>query len=742
MIKNLKKTQIGIFVIISVILVLGAIFLFSYKSDKINLFTDEKSSYKINEFVKSCLETETKIAVNKIGLHGGWFYTNENMKFANSDNPKQLNERSQGIDYFGIKIPYWYYYDDFNEEFKINIPEYDSENRNSIRGQVKRYIEENLEKDCLNSFKDFENIYDITYEPKEIKVNVIFDDEDIKLEMNLPLRIDEKNSNNSEFIENFKVKTQNKLWIPYHLAKDIVLSENNNSFLEYRILSLIEPYKTYETRDLLPPDYGFSLKYDYNPWNLRKVEKLYKEIVSLNIGYIQFLNTDFKERRLPQGLEDNNFAKALNSINTQDYLTKSSDTINKQPNIFKRYKNYNVKTKYETFFPTSFSIKPSLGDIILLPKTEAFINLIPLFLTEYVASYKVTMPILFEIKNTEYKNDNFVFNLLIETNIDHNSPLKDNIDFNFNLDDIKNEYSGTKTLICDPVQFISKPIKINITDPLVNGKRECDRDNPDYSRLNGYCNIPESGVEDAIVTFDCKGLANCFIGETKLNNINRFNNITELSFRLPVNCNPGILTIEKYGYQKLVFENLDPNFETEIDLGEHIMSSSKKINLSVDLIYSDSFGSGHSIPEGNNRGFLIFENLENRDFVKVIEFTREDQYHLEIDLLPGNYSIQGYLITDDKILIPEETKKFKTGLFGKSKKVKLPEINLDSWIIAGLELKNFEVTVKDLLTKNKLEVHLIDYGVPDSYDTLTKISNTMGNIKDLSISNLPKFTNQ
>lgn len=740
MIKKSLKSQIGIFVVIGVILVLGAIILFSYKSDVIKIFNDEKSSYKINEFIESCLDSQSEIAINKIGERGGWFYPKDNIIFAEFDKPDQFNQIAKGFDYFGIKIPYWYYYDDTSDnqnKFKTNIPEYDSEDRSSLKNQLKRYLEEHLERDCIKSFRSYEKIYDIRYEPREIKVDVVFDDEDIKLSMNLPLEINEINTNNTEFVEDFKLTLDNKLWIPYHLAKDIVNSENRDSFLEYEILEMIEPYKSKDSRDLLPPDYAYSLEYDYNPWDLRKVELLFKQIVSSNIGYTQFTNTDYIEMSIPQGLEDNEFAQAVTSMNTKDFISDTSEFIN-IPKIFKRYKEYRVTTSYETFFPTSFSISPSLGNIILLPKPDSVINLIPIFFTEYVASYKATLPILLEIKNTELKNDDFVFNLLIETNIDHNTALKDNIDFEslLNISEFSATEGGiempTKTLICDPTQFISEPISINISDPLVQGTRVCNRDR--YSRANNYCNIPESGIEGAIVSFNCKGLANCFIGQTTINGESRYNNITVLNFRLPINCNPGTLTIEKFGYEKIVIENLDPNFDTPINLGNYNMSSPKKFNLSVDLVNPGISTADHSIPVGNNSGFIIFENKENPDFVKVVEISRDNQYDLDVELLPGHYNINAFLMTEDKHIIPAETKG-GGGIFGK--KVKLPQINLSAWMYGMLKLDNFEITTKDLLEKNKIYLHIIDFGVPTSYEELEGVSDNLDDVDELSLNHRP-----
>jgi len=723
---RVNKAQISMFVIIATIIVIAFIFFLSLNLNSVPIFKDDTSSYKVKEFVDSCLDLESKKAVELIGEHGGWLY-HSNLLFTDRAKPKQFNKRTQGLNFLEKQeIPYWYYFDDSNGVFKTNIPDYDEDTRYSIKNQIKKYVDDNLEKNCLQSFHAFDKVYTINFEPKEINSKVEFIDDKIEVSLVLPLEIIEENTNNTEYISKFKNNIYNELRVPYNLAKDIVTAEANSSFIEKRILQFIVPYQDSNTRDLLPPFYDFKVKYDFKPWNLKKTIPLVEQIISSNIDSIGFYSTDFTPPKVPPGLENNQFARSFVQVHLKDYLSQTSKTKINDPNLFKEYKNYQVKTNYiPKLFPSSISISPSSGDVILLPRPQAVINLIPFFFTEYTAVYQMTLPILFEIKSPN--SPNFVFNLAIESNIDYNTPLAENRILNLNKD--KFNLDSGKSLICDPPQFISDFVTLNITDPLSGGKRF-------YDQKKRKFNMGETGVDGAIVNFDCSGLSTCFIGETK-----EVDNKTQLKFRLPINCNPGTLEIYKYGHKRLTFKNLDPTLNQPINLGEVKMPSKRTLPLKIELQDYDAskYAQGKRIGR-NESAFLIFENLEDNEVVEVVEITYQNQDKLNISLLPGNYSLQGFVISNKAFTIPSEEICYNTGvIFSKKKCQTLPKIDLDAWVRASIEIGRFEVPLNTLVSRKEFVVNIIDFGIPNSYSALEDLSSQMGDLKKLSTGFEPYF---
>lgn len=724
-----KKSQISIFIAIAIILVLliGVVFYFS--SGGLNIWETEKSSYKVREFVEDCMELEAREGVEKIAKAGGWLYHPE-MTFTDRSKPEQYNKVAKGLSFLEVQnIPYWYYFDDANEAFVINIPEFATDREYSIKNQLKKYIDDNLEKNCLQSFIAFESIYQINYEPKEIDSNVEFENSKIKISLDLPMEIVELNTEgSSEYIDFFNKEMDNRLETPYYLLRDIVIAEAKSSFVEHRMIHFMNAYQSSNPvarEETLPPFYDFRMDYDFKPWDLQKSEDLFKQILNSNLGLIQFLNTNYETYSVPEGLEDNEFAVSFSNLYTKDYISEHSLAMTEKPDVFNDFKNYQVETIYEPFFPMYFSVSPSAGNIILLPRPEAIINILPFFFTEYVSVYEIASPIMFVVDDNPY--DTFEFSAVIEANIDYNTPKAENRNYGFET--VNLNLDEGKSLICDPPQFISEYVKLEIADPVLNGERKVNYNTRQF-------NMPEGGVEDAIISFDCKGISQCFIGETE---VNATTNKTELKFRLPINCNPGRLEIYKYGHEKLVFENLNPNLNSEIDLGKHYMSSKKKVETKIKMIQrgDSKFSSGRSLGT-NDKAFIIFQHKTSEDMVAVAEITRENQYDIELDLLPGNYTVQGFVIYDKATNIPSEEICYKTGLFSEDCQT-LPAIELGAWVRGGIELDNFEVPVGPLLGDEVLYINLVDFGVPNTYSALQGMSDTLGDLKDESKNKEPYF---
>jgi hypothetical protein len=719
--KGQKKAQLGIFIVLGAILVLLAVLALSFSGDSIPLFSDQKPSAPIKDFVESCIELQSQTGIERLGYTGGWLYSQGQIP-TNRAHPEELNQRATALSILEREeIPYWYYYDDSSETFSFNIPEYDSEQEFSMRMQLRRYIEETLEERCLQSFETFSQSYDITYDPEELEVEVEFSDDLITTQVFLPLEIDVLNTNSSELITSFEVETENLLYVPYHLAREITLAEAESSFVERRILNFLAPYQTSDSRDLLPPFYDFEVTFDFRPWILPDVETLMKQIVNTHISKIQFLNTDAQVNELPEDLRGNEFAESLNSLYTKDYLSETSELKEEDSRLFRAFQNYEVKPKYELIYPSFISIAPGMGDQILLPRPEAVIELIPFFFTEYVSVYEMTLPVVFELKESNAQ-DAFVFNLALETNIDHNAPLAENFVLNLDLEALN--LQASRSLICDPSQFISQPVYLNISDPINFGNRNVEG--------------PSSEIEDAYVTFECKGITSCFVQQSEASISS--DDKTQLQFRLPINCDPGTLEVYKYGHKTLLFEDLDPNLESPINLGEHEMPSEKELNVEIKLLDATAsrFDTGERMSE-NQRAFIIFQHVEDEKIIQVMEVNGENQDELSLRLSTGNYSIQSFLIYEDPIVIPEEQICYEKGLFGGTECETLPSFTLDSWVNGGLELEAFEIDTNELLGRDKLVINLISTGLPNSYNSLQEMSDNLGSIDVLSSGREPYF---
>lgn len=230
------------------------------------------------------------------------------------------------------------------------------------------------------------------------------------------------------------------------------------------------------------------------------------------------------------------------------------------------------------------------------------------------------------------------------------------------------------------------------------------------------------------------------MGETNINGKYKIKNITQLRFRLPLNCNPGTLEVYKQGYKKLVFGNLNPTLEEEINLGEVHMDSKKPFKLHVKKIEAnDNRRSNGKSFDTNEYGFLIFSNLEDDSIIEVVEIDKENQYNLTIDLMPGNYSIEGFIIYNKTFIIPEEEICYETGLFSSEECEVIPEIEFKSWVKGGIEIERFETNFPQLFATNHVYVNFIDMGIPENYDELKILSSVMSDLKGISQNKEPYF---
>ena len=385
-----KKSQVSMFIIIGIIIIICSVAFISFTDYDIDIFTDEKSSTKVKEFVESCLELETNRALEGIGNRGGWLYP-QGISYAPLElEEKQLLDdpsvkRAVGVDYKfnsnSFEIPYWYYYDS-DEEFKDNIPPYNNpDDPDSIQNQMERYIEENIER-CFRNFNVFEDVYDVEYDIIEINVDVELPNKESKeifVSLELPIHIDEITSEGKEYVDFFSFETENVLYIPYLLARDVVAAEDKTAFLEHKIISFMNPYETTDDRDGLPPKYAFKLGYDFDPWSVSDIANEVKRIISSNLFLVKDTNTYYEEIEPPSELESSEFANAvLNRIHTKDYLSQHSILLRDgEKRLFKRFKDYKLDFEYEMSHPMAFKISPSIGNILVLPRPEAFAGILP-----------------------------------------------------------------------------------------------------------------------------------------------------------------------------------------------------------------------------------------------------------------------------------------------------------------------------------------------------------------------------
>ncbi len=716
-----KKSQISILIIISLIVVIIGLLIFFANDKDLKTFIMDENKEEIYNFVKECLDTTANEGMRQIGLKSGWLYTPEQYMYANEKTFNNLVKIKDGFqDLGGINFTYWYYYDDSDKEFKLRVPSFNEPNDPySLRSQLNRFINENLDPICLNNFAQFRERFDVEYEPRDINVSVKFKRDYIYLDMKLDLKVREKNSNKSYYFNEFHLEKFNYMKRPYYHALALIEAQNNYSYIDTRIWQMLSAYMSSRSNYLLPPTSEVKfMEFDTKTWLVEDIKNLIKKIINTNTYLIRFKNSNNPVMEVPENLKDNDLAVSLYNLYNKNYI---GEIINSRE-IFKEYedefKQDSVKLNFELFYPLYLELDGSLGNVVYMPEAKLLANFIPIYWTKYETEYKITGPVLLEIKSYYDNGKEYVLNVPIEFNIRHNQPLSKNSETMEKFgEEITKALSQTKTsaesIVCDPSQRVSKPVFFNLTDPLKN-----------------------TGIDDAIVMFQCKNMSECYIGKTKngfydtystYSSQKVFVNKSYFETRLPVNCYPGTLKIFKFGYKTIEIKNLDPNEESVINLGEIRMPSSKKLKVSVKKREGGGFAKDL---EKYETAFIIIQNLEDEKFTKVVmaNYTNNSFETLTpIDLIPGIYNIKGFLIYNHTVHIEGEEFCYDKYVVGGEECVEVDPIDLDVWFRGGFNI-NYNVSLSQLRNNDKIIFTLQDLGLPSTFDELSEAGSRFNDI--------------
>ncbi len=698
-----RNSQLSLFLLISVIIVVIGVLIFYYNNDR-GLIIRPSDTDNIYKFVKDCLSLETELGIRKLATLGGWLYTPPGLRYANSSMDNFVIPSEDGflfLDNKELKYTYWLYYDDVDGTFKLRIPSFSDENDPySIKNQLERYINENLESECLRSFAKFRDIYEIDYNPRKIDADVEFKKDNINVKLNLNIKVREKNTNKTYYYNEFEITRDNVLKEPYLHALALVYSDYNSSFVDFRVWQILTSYMSYKNRDLLPPTYAFNLKYDMRPWFVEDVKDRIKSFISAGLPYVTFYNSRDVPKNRFRAMSENDLARSLGNLYYKDYIGANNPVVRKDPKLIDLFKKDSVRLVFYPFFPIYFYLGNSLGNVVYYPKAEYLFSMFPFSWTVYNTEYEISGPVLIDIKSSSDEGG-LEFIVPVEFNIRHNQPLAVE---DKNVPNLPLPEDTKRTLLCNPYQFISKPVKFVIYDPVNN-----------------------SGIDGGIIMFDCKGIKTCYVGETKSSYRalkSKFSgdyltyNKSYVSLKLPINCYPGTIKVFKEGYKTLVIKDVDPNLKDEIDLGEFEMPSMKSFNASLVKI-DPQIGVTKKL-SSDEEAILILQLKGDPNFVKVVAFNSSKPYSL-VDLLPGNYSVEGYLIYNKEFTVKGDKICYKSSALPWSKKKceKVDPITLSNWMEGGIKIKNWELNIHEIKNFDKVEFKLLDFGVPQNFDELS-----------------------
>lgn len=745
---NNKKAQLTVFVILALVIVIGAGLFFAVRSSVIDDEPDTPQPVETGEvshitaLVETCLYDISKEAVLKIGETGG--YT----EISGMDiSPLPYNSEVYYDNRYNI--PYWYYVHDglnfmsrkpafCSFDADCTLPDYGDV---SIQRNIESYIDEKLG-DCINDFKGFEDIFDIKeLAPYDVSVQIVEDRVITRLDYPLQIKSYNSPSESETQLSSFYSELDVPLQQMFKFAADITQAEADTQYIEQNMLNLISVYS--ETDDnYLPPFIDLKLfEVTEKFWLRSVVEKRLKEEVLPFIGLTKFWNA-LNGYPPVAHIEGDYYAFAQGFYNSLLVNLGENKTYNYSADIY--YPNSEI----------GFYIND--GSEIIRPNSvedpnQQFMAMFKAVVKEYRFKYYLTFPVIVKIHDDyAFGGEGYDFYFAMEANIRNNVPASANMT-------ILRLRNPSKIRIDDPNVLVNKTFRISVQDKHT-----------------------DEFIEDAIISYNC---GNDFtIGQTE-----RVGNEINLVTKMPYCGAGGYIKAFKDGYSSAVYYfnndesdlsdevinlevwpihnltfrvfkrtesdvyNLSLNglaskniYKTPLSINETVLFSIERINDypqedSIPLIgfqllrvenntfFESSIDNQiQEITNLYNAGEMsynvydeLISHLEN--YSANFDFDAPDEYVMEV--IPGEYNISMTVMSQSPFNIPAETKEIctmyaPTGLICLDHQdVEYPESNFSTWV-TGQSSSILQLSENYLYNDKVINFYVLTLDIPNEWDDL------------------------
>ncbi len=706
-----RKSQITVFIIIGLLILLSTVLIFYIRSKAMtkdlvpkldNVPDDQK---ELQGFILGCVDQTATEALVKIGEHGGYIdpadpdlslrYFNQNPMPTESDvvymNP-------------GYEVPYWWYLKSPSDCTDCIVSDENIPTIIDIQDQVNRYVDTYLG-DCLSGFGTFADEGISVRENGNISTKTIIADSDVIVYVNYPITA--YIGGQTASMENFPVEINLDFTDIYSLSVAVAQGEKDSQYLETILMHLISSYSAPEPTKL-PPTAAFEEGFGTVTWARPAVEQELRDILQSYIPFIQVNNT--------KGYE-----KIESGDPFQDAMYK----------VFTLNSNVSYPGKEVSFsylnWPIHLDITPRTGELLKPTsyRTEYPFNIAPTTQTNhYEFFYDVAFPVVVEIRDDEaLSKRGYSFVFALEGNVIDNKNLAlwhigegtigpwDYSSVTYSMTDntgkaptlteydeqsqkyVNKSYSlPKKRLMCDESQRLSGNITIFVRD----------RDTGD-------------GISRASVSFGCGNYGTCTIGMTD----------TEGRYigRLPVCIGGGYLTLERDGYAPAAESSLSIR-PGQGQIFRVRMKPLKQVTASVRLLSMESLqGPIYDVQAIYDKKHSSVPMQENEEAMMTISKVKDDLFEpgysqfvditgsnsQNIMLSEGKYTISGTFMDLDGFSIPEHNETIG------GQKVLLHEMDMKPALLGGIDINDgngYWIISSDDVKNENVELYLFRSEVP------------------------------
>jgi hypothetical protein len=361
-----KASQITIFVIIALILVVGLGVYFVIKpgqSVKVNPQFDNVYNYYL-----SCIDTAGTTGASILGQQGGY------IELPNFEPGSEYSPFSSQLEFLGINIPYWYYVSG-NGVKREQVPTVAQ-----MEMQLAEYIREEINTCDLSEFKNS----GINITLGEPSVSTIIKSNKITVYVSQKLILSDNIT--TDVIENHNSEFSSNLGSLYQLSKNIYDYENQNLFLENYAKDVLYIYA---------PVTGTNLSCSPMIWNPYNVFDKLKRALEANVQLIKLKGNYYT-------LQDNKRGYFV--------VSPGFDLGDNQVNFM-----------YTQDWPSKFEVWPTKGNVMMANPvgTQEGLGVMGFCYVPYKFVYDAYFPVLVQVFSKDSKE---VFQFPIGVVINKNNP--------------------------------------------------------------------------------------------------------------------------------------------------------------------------------------------------------------------------------------------------------------------------------------------------------------------------------
>ena len=675
-----KKSQITVFMIIALLIVVGGIAFFyltkeskQQEIDEVRFVNEEVPLIfdPLKKYANDCAYSIALDGLELIGKQGGY------LSFSNFTlNKKILSFRTNPTESDAVifapdselKIPYWWYLKSPNTcngdcIFGTNRPDL-RHTENSMEKQLERYIDLRF-RDCLDEFRPFREQGYSFLEKGKLKSDVVIASDDIVVAVDYPIQLSKGDEITD--ITQFFIRVPINLDKVYDLATKITNMQIKHHYLEKYALNLLVSFSGVD-REKLPP--MSDLRFEFGTTTSWRKSEIKNKIISMLASYIPLFQVDGT-----YNYDRNLFASELK----QRLYDSTIIPVNNRS--FSRLESFFT---YLDFWPVYFDLN-CRGENCKPSSANTIISL--LGIQTYSFSYDLSFPVLVEVKDPfALNNQGYTFRFFLEGNIRNNRYMGPN------TTTLSASSVSDRTLLCDIRS--SGNVSLSVKDA-----------------------VYRKPVEEAQVIFTVTE-ESCYIGSTDSSG-----SITE---NYPVAIG-GLLNIQKEGYIGKSLQ-LNPKIETDESIkGDLLPIFSRNIVVKKKNVVKTSRGWRFvNTPEELNEKETAYMSLTRISDDNEQEFASFLNYEgmkgpYEIEIAPGKYNAELTLILNERIVIPEKKKCISAGFSEKC--FTIPKIDFaersspgqERFPEGGLKL-NLTISANDLKNYDTIVIYVVSIdmaGVPE-----------------------------